>query len=228
MRRIRESMKNHTDRWIFGTVCVIFLCILGFLYISQGMGDFIYSEHLEDVAFKVDDMEITLKEASYYVMVIESNINDTALKYNANDPKRYWNIYMNDGENKSNFLGDQAKEAMELSCVRDAVYFQEAEKAGIELTSEEKSEIMSDAKDQEKLMTGKMLEVTGYDYADMYAALEKIAVVKKYINTLMEDGYTEEQLDVDGEYYEKIKGEYDIWVNEDMWDEVQLGSVTIN
>lgn len=228
MNRIKKSMENHLDRWIMATVCVIFLCILGFMYVSQGIGEFIYSEHLEDTAFKVNDSEITLKEASYYVMVIESNINDAALQYNANDPKRYWNIYMNDGENRSNFLCDQAKEDMKASCIRDTVYYMEAQKAGVKLSETERSQVMDDAYEQEKLMTGKMLEVTGYEYTDLCYVLEKIAIVKKYINTLMEKGYTEEQLDVGGEYYEELKSRYSVWENEDMWEEITLGSVTIN
>lgn len=228
MSRIKKSIEEHLDKWIFVTVCVIFLCILGFMYLSQGRGEFVYSEHLDDTAFKINDSEITLKEASYYVMVIESNINDAALKYNANDPKRYWNIYMNDGENRSNFLCDQAKEDMKSSCVRDAVYYKEAQKAGVKLSNQEQSDVMNDAYEQEKLMTGKMLDVTGYDYTDLCRILEKIAIVKKYINTLMEKGYTQEQLDVGGEYYEELKKGYSIWENEDMWEKITLGSVTIN
>lgn len=228
MGKIKKSMEKHLDAWIMGTVVVIFLCILGFMYVNQGRGEFVYSEHLEDTAFKVNDTEVTLKEASYYVMVIESNINGAALQYNANDPQRYWNIYMNAGENKSNFLREQAKEDMMSFCVRDNVYYNEAVKAGITLSEDEKSEVMDDAYEQQKLLTGKMLEVTGYEYSDLCKILEKIAIVKKYVNTLMEKGYTEEQLDVGGEYYEELKNGYSIWENEDIWDEVKLGSVTIN
>lgn len=228
MDRIKKSMEKNFDAWLMATVGVIFLCIIGFMYVHSGRGRFVYSEYLDDAAFKVNDTEITLKEASYYVMVIESNINEAALQYNANDPKRYWNIYMNDGENRSNFLSAQAKEDMKASCIRDAIYYMEAQKAGVSLSKEEKEQVMDDAYEQEKLMTGKMLEVTGYEYSDLCYVMEKIAIVKKYINTLMEKGYTEEQLDVGGEYYEELKGTYSLWENEDIWDEVTLGSVTIN
>lgn len=228
MDRIKKSMERNLDRWIMATVVVIFLCIIGFMYVNSGRGEFVYNEHLEDAAFKVDDGEITLKEASYYVMVIESNVNEAALQYNVNNPKRYWNIYMNDGENRSNFLCDQAKEDMKASCIRDDIYYREAQKAGISLSGQEKSAVMDDAYEQEKLMTGKMLEVTGYEYADLYRMMEKIAIVKKYVNTLMDKGYTEEQLDVGGEYYEELKDGYSVWINEDMWEKITLGSVTVN
>lgn len=228
MGKIKQSMEKHLDWWTAGTVAVIFLCILGFIYIKQGTGKFDYSEHLDETAFEINDSRITLKEASYYVMVIESNVNGFAVQYNEKDPKRYWNIYLNNGENKSNFLSSQAKEDMKAACIRDAIYYMEAENAGISLSEQEKSDVMDDAYDQEKLMTGKMIEVTGYDYKDLYKALEKIATVKKYINTLMENGYTEEQLDVGGEYYEKLKNSYNVWENEDMWEKITLGTITVN
>ena len=228
MDRIKKNMEKNLDKWIMATIVVIFLCILGFMYVNSGRGEFIYNEHLEDAAFKVNEREITLKEASYYVMVIESNINEAALQYNVNNPKRYWNIYMNDGENRSNFLCDQAEEDMKASCVRDAIYYMEAQNAGVKLSKQEQSDVMDDAYEQEKLMTGKMLEVTGYEYSDLYQIMEKIAIVKKYVNTLMEKGYTEEQLDVGGEYYEELKSGYSVWVNEDMWEKITLGSVTVN
>ena len=228
MDRIKKNMEKNLDKWIMATIVVIFLCILGFMYVNSGRGEFIYNEHLEDAAFKVNEREITLKEASYYVMVIESNINEAALQYNVNNPKRYWNIYMNDGENRSNFLCDQAEEDMKASCVRDAIYYMEAQNAGVKLSKQEQSDVMDDAYEQEKLMTGKMLEVTGYEYSDLYQIMEKIAIVKKYLNTLMEKGYTEEQLDVGGEYYEELKSGYSVWVNEDMWEKITLGSVTVN
>lgn len=228
MNRIKQSMENHTDVWLTVTVGIIFLCLLGFMYVRQGTGEFIYSDHLEETVFKVDNREITLKEVSYYVMVIESNINDAALQYNPKDPKRYWNIYMNDGENRSNFLCDQAKEDMILSYIRDAIYYAEAQNAGIKLSEQERTDVMNDAYEQEKHMTGKMLDVTGYEYADFCQAIERIAIVKKYVNTLMEKGYTEEQLDIGGEYYEELRGRYYVWENEDVWEKINLGSVTIN
>lgn len=214
--------------WYLAAVIIIVMCIMGFLYLSQGRGEFIYQEHLQDAAFKVNGQEITLKEASYYIMVIESNVNGFAVQYDAGFPKRYWNVYLNDGGNRSNFLNDQAEEDTKKACIRDAIYYNEAVNAGIELDASEEKKVMEDAFEQESLMTGKMLEKTRYEYSDLCDAIRRIAIIKKYMTELMKRGYTQDELDFGGSYYESVEKGYDIWTNDELWDEITLGSVTIN
>ncbi len=231
MNRIRENIEKHLNIWYAGILVIILLAILSFIYISSDNREynkFKFNENLDKMAFEINDTTITLKEAAYYILVIESNINAVAIQYDSDNPRAYWNIYMNDGGNRSNFLSGQAKEDAMAACIRDGIYYIEAQKAGIELSEEEGKQCIEDALSQEKLLTGKQLEVTRYEYEDMYYIIKKIAIIKKYMAVLMEEGYSEEELDVGGEYYEELKESYDIVINDEIWEEISLGELTIN
>lgn len=231
MNRIKKSINEHLNVWCAATVGIIVLAVLAFVYMTSDNREynkFKFNEHLDETAFEINEMKITLKEAAYYIMVIESNVNAAAIEYNPDNPYEYWNVYMNDGEGRSNFLSRQAKEDAMDSCIRDGVYYIEAVNAGIELNDREKEKCAEDAAEQEKQLTGKQIEVTEYEYKDMYSIIEKIAVIKKYMVKLMDEGYSEEELDVGGEYYENVKAAYDIEINEDMWENISLGRLTIN
>lgn len=231
MNRIRKSIQKHLNVWYAVTVCIIILAILTIIYMTSGNREynkFNFTESLDETAFEINDTKITLKEAAYYIMVIESNVHGAAIEYNTNNPREYWNVYLNDGEGNSNFLSGQAKEDAMNACIRDGIYYIEALNAGITLSDEEKKQCAEDASEEEKLLTGKQVQVTQYEYKDMYHIIEKIALVKKYVNTLMEKGYTAEQLDFGGEYYEELKKGYDVKINEEMWENISLGKLTIN
>lgn len=230
IEKIKLGIQQHMSIWYLIPILIIIGSITAFFVIDaqrRVRNEFVFNEHLGEMAFMVNDTEITLREAAYYILVIESNVNATALEYNENNPVAYWNIYLNDGEN-SNFLRDQAKEDTMNACIRDGIYYNEALSAGIELSDEEEKECSDNAYEQEKTLTGKQQQVTGYDYGDMYEMLRKIAINKKYMSILMDEGYTEEQLDVGGEYYEELKMKYEIEVNEELWENVNLGRLTIN
>jgi len=44
----------------------------------------------------------------------------------------------------------------------------------------------------------------------------------------MAEGYTAQELDVDGYKYEEIKKDYAVSVNQKIWKNITLGKVTIN
>lgn len=227
INKIKNSIEKNSDKWCVVAISIIFLSVLAFLYISQTK-DFSFKEHLDETAMTVEDKDITLKEAAYYIMVIESNGDAVAVQYNDKDHKRYWNIYLNDGDSKSNFLNEQAEDDAISACIRDEIYYREALSKGISLDSEEEEQVKEDAYEQEKLMTGKMYEVTEYEYTDFYHIIKKIAIARKYVTTLMEQGYKEDELDYGGSYYNDIEDKYKVEINEELWEEISLGSITIN
>lgn len=230
LKKIEGHMQRHMTGWYIGTITVILMCCLVFVYLRSpgyGRNNFEFSDHLADIAITVDDDEVTLKEAAYYIMVIESNINAMALEYNSTSPQALWNVAMSE-RGESGFVSERAKADLIDACVRDCIYYKEAYNAGITLTEEEKDECGEAAREQEKYMTGKQVEVTSYTYTDMYDAVERVTLLKKYMEVLMEEGYSEEDLDVGGEYYEELKEKYDIEINDDLWEEIKLGEVTVN
>lgn len=229
IKKVKESMERNTTNWIIVTMFVIVLTILAFVYlVSVSKREFLFNDHLSDMAFEINEDVITLKEASYYILVIEASVNEAAMEYNSDNVLQYWNLYLNDGKDESSFLRTQAKKDAMDACVRDAIYYREAQKTGIELDKNEEKQCIEEAREKEKQLTGKQMEVTGYEYRDLYMAIKKIAIVKKHITQLMNEGYSEEELDVGGEYYEKMLKKYDITVNSDLWEKITLGDLTIN
>ena len=45
---------------------------------------------------------------------------------------------------------------------------------------------------------------------------------------LSENGYTNEELELKGTYYEKLREQYSISVNEKLWDKVKFGNITLD
>lgn len=230
LKKLEGSMKKNIMAWSSICIFVIVISLLFLVYLnSDGYegNKFVFEEHLADTLVTVGEEDVTLKDACYYIVVIESNLNAQAMALDPDNPQRYWNTPMNNGE-EAGYLSSQAKKDTMDACIRDHIYFKEAIEAGIELTQEETKLCEEDAKDQEKAMTGEAFEVTGYQYQDIYKAVYRTHILKKYMTSLMQKGYKEEELDFDGEYYNQVKKAYNIDINEELWEKVKLGKVTVN
>ena len=62
-------------------VAVIFTMLIRF----NKNKEFVYNKHLDETVISIDDENITLKEFSYYVYIVEKQVNDMAIKYNPDD-----------------------------------------------------------------------------------------------------------------------------------------------
>ena len=51
--------------------------------------EFVYNKHLDETVISIDDENITLKEFSYYVYIVEKQVNDMAIKYNPDDTNEF-------------------------------------------------------------------------------------------------------------------------------------------
>ena len=230
---LKDHKKKKTkdlSKWYLIAIVAIIISVAAFFGIrseNKKNNAFVFQDNLEENVITIDDTNIKLKEAAYYIMVIESNVNEFAIEYNTENPFAYWNVYLNNVTN-SNFLRTEAKQNALDACIRDGIYYKEAMKKGIELDEKEKKQCTEDANSQYKILTGKQQQVTSYELSDMYRIILKIAIIKKYMSILMDEGYTEEELDFGGEYYEDVKSGYNIEINNDIWDEVKLGKLTIN
>ena len=70
-------------------VAVIFTMLIRF----NKNKEFVYNKHLDETVISIDDENITLKEFSYYVYIVEKQVNDMAIKYNPDDTNEFWNTY---------------------------------------------------------------------------------------------------------------------------------------
>lgn len=212
---------------------IMVICILLILFsiaaffaiasVQRERNAFDFHESLNEVVITVDSEEVTLKEAAYYILVAETNQNAAANIYNENDPNALWNIRIN-----YNFFRGLARKTIINSCIRDNIYYLQALEEGYELSEEQKEEIEQAALEEIRKMTDYQRELTAYEKDDMIQVLTKIQYAKNYVADLIEEGYEQEELDVDGEKYEKIAENYKVSTNDDIWENLVIGKVTIN
>lgn len=217
---------------------VIIASIVAFFVIYSNnkiKNSFILNEHLEDtivtVTFpndissklNISSCNISLKELSYYILVMEAGVNHTASLYNPNNLNSYWNLYIS-----NTFVKSQAKDSTMDVCIRDNIYYYEAFSNNFDLTDDEKSVILDEASYIYSNLTAKQVDATNLTLEDLYNVRYKIGLTTKYINKLMsEDGLTEEELNIDGSYYSSLYENYDIQIDE-LWSTIELGNITID
>lgn len=222
---------NKKKQDVIIVICVITLvlslCAILCIYYSNKRNEFIFNEHLDDVVLKVSDdsnvVEISFQELAYYIINVEGDINDMAHQYNSDNLNAYWNVKLGKGVYTTR---QYAKELVIDKCVMDNIYYIEAMKNNITLTEEEEKLASEDARLILKNLTSRQMDVADYDYEDLYNLMVKLYITSKYVNTLSKDGYTMEELELKGSYYEKLKKNYSYKVD-DLWEQVKLGNLTV-
>lgn len=222
---------NKKKQDVIIVICVITLvlslCAILCIYYSNKRNEFIFNEHLDDVVLKVSDdnnvVEISFQELAYYIINVEGDIDDMAHQYNSDNLNAYWNVKLGKGVYTTR---QYAKELVIDKCVMDNIYYIEAMKNNITLTEEEEKLASEDARLILKNLTSRQMDVADYDYEDLYNLMVKLYITSKYVNTLSKDGYTMEELELKGSYYEKLKKNYSYKVD-DLWEQVKLGNLTV-
>lgn len=223
-----EGKKQENRRTVITAICILVImasvvAVFAIAAEKRKAEAFDFQRSLEDVAITVDSEEVTLKEVSYYIMVAETNQNAAAYIYNDKNPNAFWNIRLN-----YKYVSQMAEEVIINACIRDNIYYLQALEEGYQLSEEQQKEIEETALEEIQKMTDYQRELTAYQKEDMVQVLTKIQYAKNYVADLMEEGYEQEALDVDGEKYEEIAENYKTTTNKDIWNNLTIGKVTIN
>lgn len=202
--------------------------------INANSSSFKFNEHLKENVITITpaanqdssttlSCNVSLKELSYYILVCEANVNNTAYLYNPNNTNSYWNLYIS-----NTFMKTIAKDTCMSMCQRDNIYYLEALKNNYSLNSEEEKLVLDEAAYIYENLTGKQVDATNLTMEDLYNIRYKISLASKYIKHLTdEDNYSTETLNVNGDYYTTICKTYTIDVDK-VWDNVTLGNITID
>lgn len=183
--------------------------------------------------------DITLKELGYYICKAETEGNITALNYDPENPKAYWNLYMNQDGSNSGYVSDLARDAVLDYCIRDTLYGMEAEKAGFSPETDELADVRYDAERMYSELSEKARKNTGLDEELMKEMAEREYTAHAYMRYLaekdVENGDASSVLeavtinyDIGGSFYTDLLGTYSITVNDELWNNVRVGFVTIN
>lgn len=183
-----------------------------------------YFANLDKTAVTVDGRALTLEDLGFYILFEEQQIEEKAEIYNAKYTKDFWNIHVN-----GIFIQSQAKKAALEMAVHDEIFYEEAMKDGIALTSEEKkrlddvrTDFWSDLYDTQK-------ERIPGTYDTVNTTMRKIALAEKYQTKLAKQMNTSYAgLNWDGyDYEQSVLPEHEVKENKKVWEHVVLGDITL-
>lgn len=226
-------MSKWNNRTIVACILCMAICICAFMFIYYGNKnkDFEYNKHLEERVItisskdnSVEKTEVNLQEMAYYIINVEGDINYMAYQYDSDHPDKYWLLRIEATYDMKDYAKDLAFDA----CVRNYVYYMEAMKAGMELTENEIKLAADDTKTIMRNLTGKQMDMSDFSEETLYSLEKKLYLATKYVNTLTIGGYTVQELELGGSYYEELLKKYDIEINNEIWDLVELGGLSID
>lgn len=212
-------------------VAVIFTMLIRF----NKNKEFVYNKHLDETVISIDDENITLKEFSYYVYIVEKQVNDMAIKYNPDDTNEFWNTYFKNYLD-SVFTRDYAKQLAKDLCEYDYIMEKETAVHNLYVTESEKDSLRTEAKDTYNDFTQKAKDNTQLSEDDIFNILCRRKLAEKYAiraaTQVKADGFEGDSsslLDYDGDYYKEIiKAKYNITENEKLLDKITMGRITVN
>lgn len=219
---------------IVTVVCVVCIvtAVLAFIliYYENKNEEFIYNEHLAENVLTVTDtsdeqatVNVNLQEMAYYIINVEGDMQEMACQYDSDYPGRYWSLKIE----ATYTMRDYAKDLAMDSCIRDNIYYMEALKNNITLTEEEEERASEDAHIIMKNLTDRQMDVADFTNDVVYDIQIKLSIAGKYVNSLVEKGYTMEELELGGDYYEELRLKYKTTENEQLWEKVKLGNLTV-
>ena len=232
----KGTLKKKKVEIITVCICVVLIAaILAILIVFNKSKDFVYNKHLDEAVISIDDENITLKDFSYYIYIVEKQINDMAIKYNPDDPNDFWNTHFKNSLD-SVFTRDYAKQLAKDLCEYDYIMEKETAVHNIYVTESEKESIKADAKDTYDDFSQKAKDNTRLSEEDIYNILCRRKLVEKHAvraaQQVKSDGFAGDSaslLDYDGEYYKEIiKSKYNVTENNKLLDKITMGRVTVN
>ncbi len=211
---------------ICSVVIIACLVAIGFIYVNNRYNNrFDYKNHLNETVLTIDDYTYNLREVAYYVIKMEASVDNTANAYNPKNPKEYWNLYIN-----NKFVSGVAHDNCMNLVIRDYMYANEAKKLGLTVSDEKISEINDEVHNTLKSLSGPQMDITNYSEKELYDILYRVALAESYVTYITEkdSSLTEENLNIDGDYFKNLKKDYNIIISKKLWDKVNVGFVTIN
>lgn len=190
----------------------------------QNRQDLVYAESLAEVAVTIGEKELTLYDVAFYVAYQEKEVQKDAVIYNPEKPYKYWNAHTN-----GQFVRVVAEQAVVDMAVHDEIFYQLACADELELDEREEAYLANEVYDFCSDVTAEQLAELGLVAEDVETAMRKIALANKYQSILaqIEDiEYTE--YDYTGSAYTELIAQYEVVVNEQVWDRISVGNITVN
>lgn len=210
----------------FITILSVVVLVLGALSVRnyENRKDLIFAEALDEVAVTIDGVELTLADMAFYVAYQEREVQKGAVIYNRERPLKYWNAHTN-----GVFVRSVAEEAVVDMAVHDEIFYRMALADELVLDEREELYLANEVYDFCSDLTEKQFKQLGVTAEELETCMRKIALANKYqsILTQIEDiDYT--AYDYTKPAYEELLTLHEVVVNEDVWDRISVGNITIN
>lgn len=234
-----ETKKNDRLKYVIVPliiVAVLIIVLVFIVYKKLTAPTYQLSDNLDATVITIDGDNITLRDTGAYIADVEKTFDKMAKAYNPDDPLEFWKVHFSAGPD-STFTNDYAKSYVKNLYVYDYVMEKEAAKKGLTLTDAEKEEAVKEGKDAYIDLTDKAIESLGLTEQAMIVVYTRKKLVKKYVTNMVKEmkdsGYQGDdlsaQLNFDGDFYNNnIKTQYGISYDDKQWENLPIGTITIN
>ena len=183
----------------------------------------VFSESLDMVVMQLDGSDVTLEELAFYIAYEEATVQESAVVYNPDNPKEYWNLHTN-----GTFVKLAAKQAVLDMAIHDFIFYEKAMEQGIALTEEEMTYVENEYHDFCADFETWQWSALGIDETQIAETMECIALANKCQGLLaQEEGVAYTEYNFDGTAYENLAQQYEVKVDEGLWERVPFGKITL-
>ncbi|MFW5651671.1 MAG: hypothetical protein ACOCNC_09905 [Acetivibrio ethanolgignens] len=189
-------------------ILVAALCCVGLyrMHLTRKAG-FVVEDHLEDTLLTIGGEKVTLRDSLYYIMLVENESNEKAESYSEAAKKSFWNIKTGD----EGYVSQVAKKVILQQMIKDEILYQEAVKNAWEIDDTQVKNAVTQVWAE---MSPYQKELTGYTRESLEERLKKAYAGQAYG-------------EVYGEDFDEIKEEYQVTVDEKLWESIEMGRVTL-
>ena len=227
-----RDRKRYNQIAIIISFIAIFL-LLCYLFYSKWQKDknvFVYEEHLNDIVVTVGEQSVTLREFGYYIAKMEKDVQEKALMYNPKDPMEYWNVHFSAGLD-SGYMFEYAWNYALADCVCDLIFAQKARDEGYNLSENGYKQAEMQAEALYTMLSTEQIEKTGLTIDLIKMIEERRLLVQLYTKSFMGEnelsGYIDSIMNcISGN--SNMAMETEVICNEDMKNNIRMGTITVN
>lgn len=181
-------------------------------------------KYADAVAVTVDGEDMTISDLAFYIMYEEMKVERQAEVYNPDNTRDYWNILMN-----GVYLSARVKDMVMGMAVHDRIFYNEAVRAGITLSTDEKAAMENRRTDFWEDLYPSQTENLIASRDDINHVIYEIGLAEKYQQQLsIQNNVSYESYDWNGKLYEKLRDEeHTVKVNDRIWHRFHMGNNTL-
>jgi len=210
-------------RFIITCVCLVLIAANVVYMKVQKNKKTSYSESLHDVVLTVDGKDYELCDLAYYIAKQETKVQEEALLYNPKNVNEFWNVHTN-----GRFIRLAVKDNTMSRAIHDFIFGDMANERGLILDDKEMEMAENDAADFWDDLGEERQALTGVDFDAILVSVKNEALALKMAELYAkENDKSASTYEYDASGYKELLKEHTYVVNEDIWDDLIFGWITL-